>query len=193
MSRRPEDAPRHRRRRRILAILLFSAAALGGVIATALITGFGDTGGGDITAAAPLPPPPAPSTRAPANPTTSTRAPSSRLPFTIAGSGRRDLHPGGTLVRVDLVFTNPNAAAITVTSVTVRLTGTSASGCSAANFRVAQQLTLTVTVPPRSTASLSGLGVPRSAWPRLRMLDTGNQDACKRAAVRLAFTGTEKG
>jgi hypothetical protein len=41
--------------------------------------------------------------------------------------------------------------------------------------------------------SLQQLGVGQSDWPQLRMLDAGNQDACRNASVNLAYTGTATG
>ncbi|HEY7690721.1 MAG TPA: hypothetical protein VH816_00120 [Gaiellaceae bacterium] len=103
------------------------------------------------------------------------------------------LYPGAAAVPLDLVFTNPNPAPITIQSVTVTVAGTSAAGCSAANFGMAQQLQANPTVPGGTTASLQSLGVAQSDWPQLRMLDAGNQDACRNATVDLSFTGTATG
>jgi hypothetical protein len=103
------------------------------------------------------------------------------------------LYPGGAAVPLNLVFANPHSAPITVQSVTTSVTGTSASGCGAANFSLSQQLQATPTVPAGATASLQGLGVPQSQWPQVRMLDAGNQDACRNASVDLAYTGTATG
>ena len=103
------------------------------------------------------------------------------------------LYPGAAAVPLNLVFTNSHPAPITVQSVTVSVTGTSAGGCGAANFSVSQQLLATPTVPARTTVSLQQLGVSQSDWPQLRMLDAGNQDACRNASVNLAYTGTATG
>jgi hypothetical protein len=115
--------------------------------------------------------------------------------FSISGNppaGAR-LYPGAAAVPLNLVFTNSHPAPITVQSVTVSVTGTSAGGCGAANFSVSQQLHATPTVPARATASLQDLGVAQSDWPQLRMLDAGNQDACRNATVNLAYAGTATG
>ena len=115
--------------------------------------------------------------------------------FSISGNppaGAR-LYPGAATVPLNLVFTNSHPAPITVQSVTVSVTGTSAGGCGAANFSVPQQLQATPTVPARATASLQDLGVAPSQWPQLRMLDAGNQDACRNASVNLAYAGTATG
>ena len=115
--------------------------------------------------------------------------------FSISGNPPAGalLYPGAAGVPLNLVFTNPHPAPITVQSVTVSVTGTSAGGCGAANFSVSQQLLATPTVPARTTVSLQQLGVSQSDWPQLRMLDAGNQDACRNASVNLAYTGTATG
>jgi hypothetical protein len=164
------------RRRRIVAIRFSALAALGGIAAAAVVTAFGGSG---FDPATPV-----------ADAENGVGFAAAGVPFTIAGSAGRALHPGGSAVPIDLTFTNPSARAITVASVAVRISGTSAARCAAANFRVARQPALAVSVPARSSVSLSGLGISRARWPHLRMLDAGRQDACKHATVHLAFSGT---
>jgi hypothetical protein len=115
--------------------------------------------------------------------------------FTISGSPLSGvlLYPGGPSVPVNLVFTNPNGSPITVQSVTVSVTGTSAVGCSPGNFAVAQQLNATPIVPAGSTRSLQDLGVSQSDWPRLQMGGSGNQDDCQSATVDLGYEGVATG
>jgi hypothetical protein len=115
--------------------------------------------------------------------------------FSISGNPPTGalLSPGAAAVPLNLVLTNPHPAPITVQSVTVSVTGTSAGGCGAANFSVSQQLLATPTVPTRATVSLQELGVDQSYWPQLRMLDAGNQDACRNASVNLSYAGTATG
>ncbi len=115
--------------------------------------------------------------------------------FSISGNPPAGalLYPGAAAVPLNLVFTNSNPAPITVQSVTVSVTGTSAGGCDAANFSVSQQLQAAPTVPARATASLQDLGVAQSDWPQLRMLEAGNQNACRNASVNLAYAGTATG
>jgi hypothetical protein len=117
------------------------------------------------------------------------------LDFSIAGSAAANarLYPGGAGIPVNLVLTNPNSVPITVTTLTVTVTGTSSSACSATGFTVSKQLSATASVPAGATASLASLGIPQSAWPEIRMLDDGNQDACRAAVVALSFTGTALG
>ena len=115
--------------------------------------------------------------------------------FSISGNPTYGalLYPGAAAVPLNLVFTNSHPAPITVQSVTVSVTGTSAGGCGAANFSVSQQLRATPTVPAGATASLQQLGVDQSDWPQLRMLDAGNQDVCRNASVNLTYAGTATG
>jgi hypothetical protein len=114
------------------------------------------------------------------------------LGFSIAGSPLPGalLYPSGRTVPINLVFTNPNPTPVTVQSVTVSVTGTSALGCDAGSFTVRQQLIATPTVPADSTTSLQDVGVAQADWPQLVMVDTGNQDACQNATVDLAYSGT---
>jgi hypothetical protein len=43
----------------------------------------------------------------------------------------------------------------------------------------------------RNPVSLASLGVPESAWPRIRMIDSSvNQDGCKGATLAFAYSGT---
>jgi hypothetical protein len=115
--------------------------------------------------------------------------------FSISGSPPAGslLYPGGRPVPLNLVFTNPNASPITVDTVTVSVTGTSAPGCDPSGFTVAQQLAATPTVPADSTLSLQDLGVAQSDWPQLEMIDAGDQDACQNATVSLAYSGSASG
>jgi hypothetical protein len=117
----------------------------------------------------------------------------SLLDFSIAGSASTALYPGGPAVAVELVFTNPNSVPITVTAVTTAISATSAPGCAPTDFVVERQLTTSAVVPAGATASLIDLGVPRSAWPEVRMVDRGNQDPCQKARVSLSFTGSALG
>jgi hypothetical protein len=111
--------------------------------------------------------------------------------FTLSGQVVGTLFPGSPALPVELVIENPAAAPLTVEAVTTTVAGTSRDICGASNFLVARQLAAPVVVPGRATRSLSQLGIPRSRWPQLRMLETGaNQDDCAAAAVTLSFHGT---
>jgi hypothetical protein len=110
--------------------------------------------------------------------------------FPVSGTLSAAFYPGGSAVPIDLVISNPYNFALSVTAATVSVTGTSAAGCSAsANFTVVQNLTATVVIPAGMTRSLSQLGIAQSAWPQVRMVDTGlNQDACRGASVSFSFS-----
>jgi hypothetical protein len=111
--------------------------------------------------------------------------------FTLSGQAVGTLFPGSPALPVEVVIENPAAAPLTVEAVTTTVAGTSRDICGASNFLVARQLAAPVVVPGRATRSLSQLGIPRSRWPQLRMLETGaNQDDCAAAAVTLSFHGT---
>jgi hypothetical protein len=114
-------------------------------------------------------------------------------PFGIVGRAMAPLLPGGPAVPIDLTLGNPNATALRVRSVTMRVASAVPAGCASA-IVVAAQLAATPTIPARATRSLGALGVPRAAWPRLAMLDTGaDQTACADARIALGFTGRASG
>jgi hypothetical protein len=110
--------------------------------------------------------------------------------FDVRGDATGLLYPGGAPSLIELVFHNPGSTPITVTNVTVSVGGTSAPRCSSDNFEIARQLSATPLVPAGATESLSDLGVPRSQWPAIQMLASGNQDACRTSTVSLAYAGT---
>lgn len=114
--------------------------------------------------------------------------------FTIDGQPPpgQVLAPGGPVVPIDLVFTNPNSTSLTVT-VRTTIRGTGGSPCDVSNFVLVQQLQTSVTIPAASTVSLEDLGVPQADWPELQMIDSGNQDACKGVNVHLRFVGSGTG
>jgi hypothetical protein len=112
------------------------------------------------------------------------------LPLTIGGSPRGLLYPGGREVPVDLKLSNPNRVSIVVTSVTITVKGSSAAGCDSADIVESRPLSARPIVPPKQTRTLSELGIPESEWPALRMIDRGNQDACRGAVLQLSFQGT---
>lgn len=115
------------------------------------------------------------------------------LPASISGAGVGLLYPDGPAVSVDLTIDNPNPSPITIVSVTMSVKGSSTSACTA-SIRISQQLQAKLKVAGGTTASLSELGIPKSAWPQLRMADNGaNQDGCEGATIALAFSGTATG
>ena len=114
--------------------------------------------------------------------------------FTIIGTLDRSLAPGVTGF-LDLSIANPNNQPISITNLTVSLTGTSKPGCTTSNFSVAQlNGAYPFTVPANSTRTLSQLGIAQSARPRVTMVDLPvNQDVCKTTGLTLGYSGTGQG
>jgi hypothetical protein len=119
--------------------------------------------------------------------------------FAVGGSLTMPLYPG-TSQGLDLTFTNPGSAPITIPrgGVPARdITITSrARGCASSNFAVAQGLTSAVTIRARqfTPVSLAALRVPPGDWPVIEMIETGtNQDACRDAKLTLTYAGIEAG
>ncbi|MFN0025888.1 MAG: hypothetical protein ACKV2O_01710 [Acidimicrobiales bacterium] len=120
--------------------------------------------------------------------------------FHISGDVTNPLYPG-TGQAVELSFTNPNPAEITIASgvigITIVVDPPHGVSCPASpNFAVAKTLTAAVTIPANRTSpiSLTDLGVPVAAWPRIDMVETGvNQDACKNASLSLFYTAGANG
>jgi len=141
----------------------------------------------------------APTTVATTSPTTAA-SPTDTAPSgagsipSVSGNLTSLLYPGTTQL-LDLVFTNPNSAPVTVAANGVHITiSTNDSACSAANFRVNRGLTAAVTIPANSTESLAQLGVPSGEWPVIGMVDTHtNQDACEGATLTLDYSVTVTG
>ncbi|AMM34136.1 hypothetical protein SA2016_3476 [Sinomonas atrocyanea] len=124
---------------------------------------------------------------------------SSPKAFGIAGTIPGGIAPGVT-VPVGLSITNPNNQPLSVTNLSVTLTGVTQTSdavakglpCSVADFAVTQYTgPYPQTIPAGGTASLASLGVPSSQWPQIKMLDTAaNQDGCKGATLQLAYSGS---
>ncbi|HEV7205815.1 MAG TPA: hypothetical protein VGN18_14490 [Jatrophihabitans sp.] len=110
--------------------------------------------------------------------------------FTITGSPDRRLAPGVTGL-IDVSVTNPNAQTLQLSALTVVLAAASDPGCTLDNFRVTQfSGPYPLTIPARSTRTLSQLGLPRTAWPTLTLLDLPvNQNACKNNSLALSYSG----
>jgi hypothetical protein len=112
--------------------------------------------------------------------------------FTIAGTVDRALAPGVTGY-LDLALTNTNNQTLSITNLSVSVTGTSKSGCSASgNFTTTQfSGTYPLSLPSNSARTLSQLGVPQSQWPKVTMLNLAtNQDVCKSTSLTLGYAGT---
>jgi hypothetical protein len=117
-------------------------------------------------------------------------------PFGIAGNLTGTLAPGLALP-LDLTLTNPNNKPLAVTNLTVTVASVTRAAaatraCGTADYAVAQYTgPYPLTVPAGGSASLSGLGVPPGAWPKIAMVNAAtNQDGCKGAQLTLAFTGS---
>ena len=112
-------------------------------------------------------------------------------PFAITGDAAAPLVPG-MRQPLDLVLTNPHDFDLVVTRLDARVTATDRPGCPAAqNYRVAPLApeALPLRVRP-GTSSLTGLGVPAPALPRVEMLNlAASQDGCQGARVELAYSG----
>ena len=157
------------------------------------------------TVPAPVPvvpaPAPAPVVAAPAPPAPVVAPPVVDTPqpsnFTISGDLASTLEPGSTSP-LDLALVNPGAVPITITALTVGLTGVTAPlsdvshPCSNEDFVVTQFAGgYGFTLAPGSTQTLSDLGVPEGQWPQVTMTNRSvNQNGCKGASLQLAFGGS---
>jgi hypothetical protein len=94
---------------------------------------------------------------------------------------------------VNLVVTNALGKPVDITALTVTVAGvtpTAGGGCTAASFAtLPANLSTPLRVPAETSMTLLALGLPRSAWPAVQMLDLPvSQDGCKGAAVALRYT-----
>ena len=108
-----------------------------------------------------------------------------------AGDVAESLAPGVSRP-VNLVLTNAFGTAVDVTGLTVTVTGVTpvAGGtCSEADFSTTPAaLPTPLRLEAESSRTLLALGLPRSAWPAVSMIDRPvNQDGCKGASVALRF------
>lgn len=118
-------------------------------------------------------------------------------PFRIGGDAVEPLSPGRS-APVDVTITNPRNTPLTVTRLRVRVRAVTAPRadaahpCSRRDFGTRQvPKGFTVTVPARGSRSLSDLDVPRTSWPKVRMVNRPvNQDGCKGARLTLRYVGS---
>jgi hypothetical protein len=111
--------------------------------------------------------------------------------FGISGNAVGLFYPGGATLPINIVITNPFNTTLTVTSVTVSVTGTSNAGCTSSNFTVVQNFSGSVNIPANTTESFMTAGVPQSSWPMVRMADTGAiQDVCQSRTVNFSYSGS---
>jgi hypothetical protein len=117
--------------------------------------------------------------------------------FNIGGNATESISPG-VMAPLDLRLTNPHEVPMSVAELSVTLKSVSAPNadnahpCSIGDFTVAQAYRgVTITVAGRATSTLSGLGLARSMWPTVGMLERSvNQDGCKGASLTLAYAAT---
>lgn len=115
--------------------------------------------------------------------------------FLISGSTAPGdlLYPGAAAVPIPLTIRNPRAAVIRVVGLAVAIDAERLPpGCLASWFRVNQSNASSsrrLVVPALAFVSLPAQGV---SAPTIRMLDSGNQDACKRATIHLLYTGSAR-
>ncbi len=122
-------------------------------------------------------------------------ASSTKHTFTVTG-GVKGLAPG-VARPLNLSITNPDTSPLRVDGVTVSLGSSSTKTCSATrNFTILQlnSQAYPLTIPAKSTRTLSQLGVTSSRWPQVRMYDLlTNQDGCKHAVIGLKYIGVGRG
>ena len=112
--------------------------------------------------------------------------------YALDGDARTALLPG-TSSPIDLRISNPNPVAITVVSNSTTVT-TPTGACDPSDFAMVHELGTPVEVPPRSTRTLSQLGVPQGDWPTVTMIGTASdQDACQGLPLTLHFQGEAVG
>jgi hypothetical protein len=119
--------------------------------------------------------------------------------FSITGDASDPILPGSrTPTDLTIINTHDSDLVVTQLNVTViRVDAPNANAdqpCSIHDFTIDQtDSTLNFTVSPTASQSLSQLGIPESAWPRLGMRDTSaNQDGCKGASLTLAYAASGK-
>lgn len=115
--------------------------------------------------------------------------------ITISGDAEGLISPGNMAV-LDLTMANPNDVGITITEVTVEVTGVDAPNaddsnlpCTLADFAVRPLRSgVELDLPAQSTTDLSDLRLPRAQWPAVAMLNRrANQDGCKGATIALRY------
>jgi hypothetical protein len=121
----------------------------------------------------------------------------SKKPLGISGGEVAGLAPGVGYQPLDLALSNPANRAISVTNLSVVVTGTSAGlACGPENFAVSQY-SGPYPLPLHAggtDVTLSSLRIPAAQQPQLMMLDLSvNQDGCKNVTVDLSYSGSARG
>jgi large repetitive protein len=102
------------------------------------------------------------------------------------------LYPGGPTRTIPLTLHNPNNFPVTISYIKVALKS-SPPGCNGSDLDIQQSNVgngpnpVTVTVPANNDLTLPSGGATR---PTVRLLDNGNQDACKDGAFILSYLAT---
>ena len=115
-------------------------------------------------------------------------------PVRITGTTRRAVAPG-TSARISLRFVNTDSTDVVLRGVYVRIIriiaphADAAHPCVRADFEIEQMDARTLNVEGGSkVTTLFDLGVPRSDWPQLTMVNRPvNQDGCKGARLSLGY------
>jgi hypothetical protein len=113
------------------------------------------------------------------------------------GSATEPISPG-IRAPLDLKFSNPHDFPMSVTDLRVSVQKVSAPNaddahpCAVSDFTVHQAPSgLQITAAAGSTSTLSRLGIARTKWPQVGMLNrSANQDGCKEASLTLAYTAS---
>ncbi|MDQ1483409.1 MAG: hypothetical protein QOF35_1485 [Actinomycetota bacterium] len=121
----------------------------------------------------------------------------SAAPFSIEGKATEPISPG-VGASLNLKLTNPNDVPISVTDLTVtvqKIRAPKADGarpCTVRDFTVKQgSSSAGITLAARASSTLSNLGLPRTAWPEVRLLERAvDQDGCKGATLALEFAAS---
>jgi hypothetical protein len=117
----------------------------------------------------------------------------SRAHFTVSGTPRGTLRPGGSLP-IDLRLVNANPFQLSIDSLTVAVAAVSKPGCQPADFVIVPYRGgYPLLVPAGTSSTLSSLRVPASRWPQLRMRPQAVRTGCQGATVQLRYGGTGSG
>jgi hypothetical protein len=108
--------------------------------------------------------------------------------LTISGDAVDAIYPGGVAQPIAIKFTNPNGVAVDVSNLTVTVASTGVTGCATSDFQITQSnidSTHRFTVPASSSRTM--LATDPVSRPTIRMIDSGNQNACANAHLTLNY------
>ena len=121
-----------------------------------------------------------------------------RYEFEITGSPTKVLAPGVT-APINLALISTNLFDLDVVGLTVTVESIDAPHaddahpCSSHDFAVRQlePANVVLELPAKSRRTLKTLGLPRTAWPAITLLNRAvNQDGCKQASVSFTYTAS---